>query len=105
MRKKKPSLISPDTSPQHTTPCHECPWRRKALAGWLGPCTAEEWVQHAHGETVMHCHMNDKHQCAGAAIFRANVCKEPRYPTTLTLPADTVKVFGSDVEFIAHHNV
>ena len=91
---------------QHTTPCRECPWRRTALPGWLGPCTAEEWTQYAHGETIMDCHMAKRElQCAGAAVFRANVAKQTRTNEALKLPPDTTTVFASDAEFLAYHNI
>jgi len=49
------------TLPQATPrPCNDCPWRRKSCAGWLGPFGIK--------------------QCAGAAVYRANVCKSPRDP-------------------------
>lgn len=87
---------------QHTSPCSDCPWARKALPGWLGNSTADEWLATVHGEALIECHTTDK-QCAGAAIFRGNVCKVPRDPNILTLPADRVKVFSWNKEFKDHH--
>jgi hypothetical protein len=49
------------------------------------------------------CHTVSNQQCAGAAIYRANVCKEPRRQELLRLPADKVKVFAWPTEFWAHH--
>lgn len=66
----------------------------------------------AHGEFFLPCHMKykdgNKHnignpQCAGAAIYRANVFKSPKSVMLLVLPADTEKVFASPAEFIAYH--
>lgn len=87
---------------QHTSPCSECPWRRKSVSGWLGPYTPEEWLAHAHGETVISCHKHRSQQCAGAAIFRANVFKETRHQEALRLPRDKA-VFCSNEEFTLHH--
>lgn len=89
---------------QHTTPCPECPWRRKAPPGWLGAkLPPEDWVAAAHSDVRIPCHLDLNKQCAGAAIFRDNVCKLPRDPAVIVLPSDTVKVFATGNEFIAHH--
>lgn len=91
------------TKRQHKTPCSDCPWARKALPGWLGANTAEQWVQYAHSECVIECHTTDK-QCAGAAIYRANVLKVPRVEgTILELPANKITVFANPMEFMNHH--
>lgn len=93
-------------------PCNDCPWRRESLPGWLGPQTADEWCEAAHGEVAIACHQTipegggwgDKtRQCKGAAIFRANICKSPHNPTIETGPADRERVFSWDDEFKAHH--
>ncbi len=88
---------------QHTTPCHDCPWRRNALSGWTGSLSPEQWTKEAHAESVIYCHTTFFAQCVGAAIFRSNVCKVPRDPSTLMLPRDTDRVFAHDVEFITYH--
>lgn len=71
----------------------------------LGELTIETFMSHAHSESVMDCHMGTgKHQCAGAAIYRANVCKLTRHPEKImSLPADHEKVFSSPIEFTNHH--
>jgi len=76
------------------------------MRGWLGPATGapELYVRAAHGEEVIDCHMANEHECAGAAIYRSNVCKTTRQPT-LDLPADKALVFSRPDEFIAHHTV
>ena len=93
-------------------PCFDCPWRRNAAQGWLGPFTAEEWVEMAHSDIAIACHITitdedwddeGMRQCAGAAIYRSNVAKSPRYPQVLTLPADLDTVFGFG-EFVKYHN-
>ncbi len=89
-------------------PCSDCPWRRNAAPGWLGPFTAEEWFALAHSDEVIACHLSlDRSdgewiQCAGAAIYRSNVAKSPRHPEILTLPADLDTVFGFG-EFVPYH--
>lgn len=96
-KKAKPRKV------QHTKPCSDCPWARTALVNWLGPLDVDEWIEVAHGDGEPGCHTTTNQSCAGLAIFRANVCKQPRDPKALRLPRDAVKVFVSDVEFKAHH--
>jgi hypothetical protein len=88
---------------QHNKPCSDCPFARKALAGWIGSLSIDEWVRAVHGEARIDCHTLDGAQCAGAAIYRANVWKHPRNPELLVLPADRERVFGNPVEFRMHH--
>lgn len=100
-------LVSSDeavaTPSQHTTPCTDCPFARTALPGWLGGDTPEWWVGLAHGEGEPGCHITTNQKCAGLAIYRANVCKSPRDPKALRLPADREKVFANPREFMRHH--
>jgi len=91
------------TSVQHEKPCSDCPWSRSSLAGWLGGPSPEEWIQEAHGDGVIECHTLRGPQCAGAAIYRANVCKMPRDRRVIRLPADKDAVFSNAREFIEHH--
>jgi hypothetical protein len=100
-------LVSSDeavpTDKQHTKPCGDCPWRRDSLPGWLGGVPAETWLRGAHGEERIDCHTLIGPQCAGSAIYRANVCKAPRDPDVLRLPKDKANVFASPTEFLEHH--
>lgn len=104
--------------PATAAPCNECPWRRVAAPGWLGPHTAMKWVEIIHGEEPIACHKTIKdvgedgrgdwdhpamRQCRGAAIFREHVMKSPRDPNIAMGPADPDKVFVTNAEFIAHH--
>lgn len=89
---------------QHKKPCADCPWSRKAIPGWTGATTPSQWIDLAHGEGKAQCHTVGNQQCAGLAIYRTNVCKAPRDQTTLTLPRDTIRVFGNPHEFLTHHN-
>jgi hypothetical protein len=56
-----------------------------------------------HGEAFIDCHCTTNQQCAGAAIYRANVCKSPRDKTLLRLEPDKALVFASSQEFLKHH--
>ena len=112
MAKKSGKLITANeakvTPKQHTSPCSDCPWRRDSVPGWLGSMTSDEWLALAHGEGQADCHTTVRpdggaHACAGLAIYRANVCKAPRDPNVMRLPADRVKVFSFN-EFKKHHD-
>lgn len=111
LRKQREVL---DNLPDVTVrPCNECPWLRTARPGHLGPNTAKEWAEMAHGESPVACHETITHadqdwrelrQCAGMAIFRANIFKTPRHPKVARAKEpDTDRVFAWDDEFIAHH--
>lgn len=100
-------------------PCGDCPWRRVAMPGWLGPMDPDEWVELAMGEEPIACHETIKDavegegdwnhpkmkQCTGAAIFRRNVCKSPRNPEDAahSVVADREAVFSNRVEFLDYH--
>jgi hypothetical protein len=91
-------------SKQHTQPCRECPWQRKSWRGWLGKGNnVAYWLDKAHNEVAVCCHMKQNAQCAGIGIYRGNVGKLPKFAEVMALPPDKVKVFASPMEFIAHH--
>lgn len=104
MRKK---LITSDEAvpakKQHKRPCSDCPWSKKSLPGWLGGLSAEEWLQVAHGDSPVPCHALKGAQCAGLAIYRANVGKAPREVECIRLDADRDAVFASPQKFTDHH--
>lgn len=96
------------TKAQHKSPCHDCPWRRVALPGWLAGDSIPSWLLAAHGDGKMECHTTKRpdggsHECAGAAIYRANVCKSVA-EGNLELPHDKERVFGTPAEFATHHS-
>ena len=92
------------------SPCNDCPWRRRSVAGWLGPYTAEEWVELVHSDDPIACHRTIQGdgswqgalQCRGAASYRANLAKLPRDHAVVVGPHDDA-VFNSPSEFLAHH--
>lgn len=90
---------------QHSKPCSDCPWRRTAVEGWLGPMTGPEWIECALGEIQIDCHTLIGAQCAGAATFRANVGKLPRDRGCLRLPRDRERVFATRAEFLEYHDL
>ena len=89
---------------QHKKPCSDCPFARTALPGWLGDKTIEEWIAMVHGETWIDCHTLLGAQCAGAAIYRTNNCKNPRDKALLLLPRNPKVVFANPQEFMKHHS-
>lgn len=84
-------------------PCSDCPWARGALAGWLGSGDVDDWLVVAHSDAKVECHVYSDVQCAGLAIYRANVAKAPRDPEVLRLPADRAACFAAPHEFMTHH--
>lgn len=88
---------------QPDKPCHDCPWRRESIPGWLGAGDPDDWIGLAHSDAPIPCHALKGPQCAGAAIYRANILKLPRDPRVLRLNKDTEKVFAAPAEFLKHH--
>lgn len=106
MRKRRQLLTTADAVPakkQHKSPCSDCPFSRKSLPGWLGGPTADDWLKEAHGDHTIPCHVFSGAQCAGAAIYRRNVLKQPRDPECLRLEANRDLVFATPMEFKRHH--
>lgn len=92
-------------SGQHLRPCADCPWARTAIPGWLGGLTPKEWLAEAHGDGIIDCHTLTGAQCAGAAIYRANVCKSPRDRNALRLKSNRELVFKTHADFERHHAI
>ncbi len=107
MSNQRKKLIAGDEAilfdTQHKSPCSDCPWRQNSLKGWLNGELPDAWLADVHGEQRIDCHVLIGPQCAGAAIYRGNICKHPRQKDLLVLPPDRVKVFGSPMEFKKHH--
>jgi hypothetical protein len=106
MSHRRGKLISSDegraSKKQHKTPCSDCPWRRDSVPGWLGGHEPQEFVRLGHNDQTYHCHVITNQQCAGLAIFRANVIKRCD-PPNLRLPENRALIFAWDNEFLAHH--
>ena len=99
-----------------TKPCRECPFRRASAPGYVGSTTPEQFMDTVMQDYSMPCHLTVDYenenweddldlseQCAGAAIFFANICKLSRDKTRMRLSRDTELVFSSPQEFLAHH--
>jgi len=98
---------------QHSSPCGGCPFSRAIAPGELGGGRPETYVGQAVGPFWLPCHCSANYrgketvasevsQCAGAAIFRANIGVQMP-PALLSLPRDTEKVFSTLADFWSHH--
>lgn len=104
-------------SNQHTKACKSCPFSRQCEPGELGGSEVGTYVGQAVGPFFLPCHSAKGYkgnnttlesgapQCAGAAIFRANIGRSELMPgPLLKLFADSdPNVFDTLQEFIAHH--
>lgn len=97
---------------RHKTPCNECPYRRTAPAGWLGPDPLDWYTQAVEFDAPISCHKTrDKKKepaaCAGSLIHIKNQCKSPRPPALAAavdkVEEDTKTVFQWPREFKEHH--
>lgn len=69
---------------KHKTPCHECPWRKAAPAGYLGGFPAEYYADAVAANEIPACHLKDfgpddprTAMCAGSLATAANACILP----------------------------
>lgn len=96
-------------------PCRDCPFTRACPPGKLGGSSALTFVGQVHGPFWLPCHSHtnyadpnwktdiSKPQCAGAAMFRANVGVAELMPDGLLAATPDASVFASAAEFLAHH--
>lgn len=105
-------MSSEDQKKELRKPCAECPYRRGTQHNGGSP--PEVYVGQAMGPFLLSCHLSPGYwknprgtehaQCAGAAIFRANIHRAEVMPESmLKLPQDTEAVFSSSAEMVAHH--
>lgn len=100
-----------------TQPCAECPFSKKCGEGALGGSHPTVYVGQIHGPFWLPCHRHcdfkdpnwksdlSVQQCAGAAIFRANLGLSERMPPFLHKLPPSDLVFSTVEEFYKHHNV
>lgn len=104
-------------------PCGTCPFSRSVRPGALGGGSIPQFIGQVCGPFFLPCHsqpnygeirsqmksgaggFEEARQCAGAAVFRANIGRPGTGANSmeLTLPPDREKVFSSYAEFVAHH--
>lgn len=100
-----------------STVCNDCPFRRKAMAGWLGGSSPEGFIDCMQRDEPLPCHQtidyNDEHwlakwmlqrntgkMCAGALTFMAN--KLQHHPFT-KMEKDHENIFSNTIEFVRYH--
>lgn len=101
---------------QHHQPCHDCAFRRDGTPGNLGGSPVETYIGQTEAGFWLPCHGTYEPgvpakqqdpakapQCAGAAIYRANLGITAGGRLILRDPQDKAAVFASHAEFIAHH--
>lgn len=95
-------------------PCAECPFARATAPGMTGGASPLVYIGQTSGPFLLSCHMDPGYeanrrspallQCAGAAIFRANIGVASKMPKALhALDADHKLVFSTPAELLAHH--
>ncbi len=106
----------PEDSKRIKKPCKDCPYSKTVKPGALGGSNPDVYVGQGHGPFYLPCHktcnfddpnwktdFESPQQCAGAAIYRANIGRDKIMPAMLhKLPKDD-SVFGSPEELLAHH--
>lgn len=103
-----------------TTPCAECPFKRRSLQGWLGNSTPLEFIRTTMAEHEMPCHMQVDYEqedwreqqeevslCAGSLILFRNFYKRPRdgklAEAVERVRRNTQLVFTTPWQFLKHH--
>jgi len=100
-----------------TKPCKECPFAKNNNLKGFKPGGADPlvYVGQSEGPFWLPCHMEKEYngkdtdpskvnQCAGAAIYRANVGVASKMPEKiLALPEDKDNVFNTHAELYAHY--
>ncbi len=105
--------------PPTKQPCSDCPFRRKAMPGWLGAGSPESFLDCMQRDEPLPCHQTidygdprwlDKWiaqengpMCGGALIFMANKLQRSRDREFPTMPPDKTEVFSDSLEFVRHH--
>lgn len=101
-------------------PCNACPFRKKALPGWLGAASPESFIIEISRDHPVPCHQTLDYEdedwkekweagktgntCAGALVMTANMCKLPRDPKFPRMKSDRETVFETPHAFIDYHN-
>lgn len=110
-----PEPFGPETK-KRKAPCAECPYSRACPPNALGNSPPEVYVGQGQGPFWLPCHMDvdfddpnwkidyTRQQCAGAAIYRANIGADKLMPDSLhRLPPEDATVFKTPAELLAHH--
>lgn len=117
---EEPESVKPVERVAQKKPCGECPFRRKAPAGWLGASDPEGFIgTMITGREDLPCHSTVNYErpdwharwiaktdpsaklCAGALTLQANMLKRPR--SGPVMEPDREHVFSTYAEFVNHH--
>jgi len=108
---------------KQTKMCSDCPFRKKAMKGWLGPWQPEEIQQMIHGENKYICHSDinkrssvgqsesqideQGQHCVGFLRYRTKVCKTSRDEDQRAHQYKLKEIDDQEVidafQFVAHH--
>ncbi len=95
-------------------PCHECPFRKNSLKGWLGGFTAEETYAAARSEAEFDCHLTrgeeqERKHCAGRLLHAKKTCKSFRNKELEQAKTEVIKNNSLDTilgfDFLEHHRL
>jgi len=108
--------------PPVAKPCSDCPFRRKAMPGWLGGSSPEGFIDCMQRDEPLPCHQTIDYDdnphwletwmkqgddtgniCAGSLIFMANKIQRPHDRDFPTMEPDRENVFSNSVEFVRYH--
>lgn len=100
-------------------PCNDCPFRLKAMPGWLGAGAPESFIDCINRDEPLPCHQTVDYEdpdwkekwmaqqtgkmCAGALILAANTGKMPRDRSFPRMEPDDTAVFASPIDFVRYH--
>jgi hypothetical protein len=106
----------PEKSKTLKKQCKDCPYSKTVVPGGLGGAKPEVYIGQGHGPFYLPCHktcdFNDPNwkdnvtnpkQCAGAAIYRANIERADIMPKSLLKLPKNNSVFESPEELYSHH--
>lgn len=106
----------PEDSKSMKKPCKDCPFSKTVIPGGLGGSDPSVYIGQGHGPFYLPCHktcdftdpdwkdnIQNQKQCAGAAIYRANIERQQFMPDSLLKLDKDNSVFESPEELYAHH--
>lgn len=101
-------------------PCAQCPYKRDSAPGWTGDYAPEDLVTVVQQEQDFPCHtlinyndpdwrdnLEEAQQCAGWAVFAANMAKSPRDPEKrefVKRAGRSAECFSFPPELIEYHS-
>ena len=105
----------PDNTKKLQKPCNECPFSKTIEPGFTGGSDPSVYIGQGHGSFWLPCHKDcdfddpdwkkdtSVQQCAGAAIYRANIERDHLMPKMLHRLPKSDLAFESPEELYAHH--